>query len=342
MADTKIVLSGNMHLPLIATTASFRDWRTLWDFNKVLKKKRKNALILFHGDKNNTGDTVVVRKPKKKETSGATKKHHPFKTVADNVFLRLRVLDENLDPPKDATYTLHVGSKKYPKSGEGEFEDGGMINVEVSKQSQNARLVVRYKQPKAPDESKDAPDGDADAAKEPDVIEVVYDLEVGALNPIQEEAPDAKCLSGVQQRLNNLGFDAGVVDGIDGPNTQGAVKRFQTLFKLTVDGLAYAKTQKALYDFHDQPGKAPGREPPKPPPRPKSPHPAKPDTSGTGGGKAKPKPAPPPPPRPRTSHGPVPGKSGTGGGKDRPKPPPPPRPRRPPGPVPKKPGTGGG
>jgi uncharacterized protein (TIGR02594 family) len=284
MADTKIVLAGCMHLPYIAARAEYRDWRTLWEANKDLKKKRKNPLILFHGDKNNTGDTVVVPKRKKKSKSRATKTHSSFKTVSDKVFLRLRILDENLEPLKDAKYILHVGSKRYPDTGEGEFEEGGMINVEVSKQAQNGRLVVRYKQaqddtggdsggggasgsqsPTAPTgQSASAPSGgggsapeggdSVEATEEPSVIEMIYELEIGALNPIQEKAPDDKCLSGVQQRLNNLGFDAGVVDGIDGPNTQGAVRRFQTKFQLTVNGQADTKTQKALYDFHDQPG----------------------------------------------------------------------------------------
>jgi peptidoglycan hydrolase-like protein with peptidoglycan-binding domain len=68
---------------------------------------------------------------------------------------------------------------------------------------------------------------------------------------------------GLQQRLNETGFDAGPEDGIYGPKTTAAVKRFQQYAKLhaddgdpriidsgPVDGIAGPITKNALLTFY--------------------------------------------------------------------------------------------
>ena len=52
----------------------------------------------------------------------------------------------------------------------------------------------------------------------------------------------------VQQLLAYLGYDPGAVDGVDGRQTQAAVRRFQTQEYLTVDGIAGEQTQIRLKD----------------------------------------------------------------------------------------------
>lgn len=52
----------------------------------------------------------------------------------------------------------------------------------------------------------------------------------------------------VQQLLAYLGYDPGAIDGVDGKNTQAAVRRFQTQEYLTVDGIAGEQTQIRLKD----------------------------------------------------------------------------------------------
>jgi peptidoglycan hydrolase-like protein with peptidoglycan-binding domain len=66
-----------------------------------------------------------------------------------------------------------------------------------------------------------------------------WSLQIGFLDPIDE-------LSGVQARLNNLGFDSGEVDGLNGPRTRAAVKSFQKKHGLVVDGIAGPKTKAQL------------------------------------------------------------------------------------------------
>lgn len=57
---------------------------------------------------------------------------------------------------------------------------------------------------------------------------------------------DLTSLLGVQTALKALGFDPGAVDGADGPNTQTAVRAFQTSRNLDVDGVVGANTRNAL------------------------------------------------------------------------------------------------
>ncbi len=61
------------------------------------------------------------------------------------------------------------------------------------------------------------------------------------------KAPPVQWLTGVQYRLNALGFGAGPVDGIMGPLTRGAVFRFQKAYPpLIVDGVPGSETQAKL------------------------------------------------------------------------------------------------
>jgi peptidoglycan hydrolase-like protein with peptidoglycan-binding domain len=53
---------------------------------------------------------------------------------------------------------------------------------------------------------------------------------------------------GVQKALSKLGFDPGKIDGIDGPNTQKAVRAFQAHATIGIDGKVGKQTRKAIAD----------------------------------------------------------------------------------------------
>lgn len=57
---------------------------------------------------------------------------------------------------------------------------------------------------------------------------------------------DLDNLDGVQKALTKLGFDAGKADGIDGPNTQKAVRAFQAHASIGIDGKVGPATRAAL------------------------------------------------------------------------------------------------
>ncbi len=57
---------------------------------------------------------------------------------------------------------------------------------------------------------------------------------------------DLDDLAHVQKALAALGFDPGKIDGIDGPNTQKAVRAFQAHATIDIDGKVGPNTRKAL------------------------------------------------------------------------------------------------
>jgi peptidoglycan hydrolase-like protein with peptidoglycan-binding domain len=66
-------------------------------------------------------------------------------------------------------------------------------------------------------------------------------------------------IEGVQNRLVELGYDVGEVDGLLGPKTRAALRAFQQNRGLSVTGLPDGATQRAL--FADETPEAPGSEP---------------------------------------------------------------------------------
>jgi N-acetylmuramoyl-L-alanine amidase len=66
-----------------------------------------------------------------------------------------------------------------------------------------------------------------------------FDLEIGGLDPVDEP-------SGVQQRLNNLGFFCGAADGQIGPRTRSALRRFQKRYGLPPTGKVDDQTKPKL------------------------------------------------------------------------------------------------
>jgi hypothetical protein len=96
------------------------------------------------------------------------------------------------------------------------------------------------------------PSGKKDGALQGD-MGMSWDLMIGALNPIQEEAPDADCLSGVQQRLNNLRFDCGAITGVMNDQTRDSITAFQHTYGVTESGAPDPATQAKLQEVHDKP-----------------------------------------------------------------------------------------
>ena len=65
----------------------------------------------------------------------------------------------------------------------------------------------------------------------------------------------------LQEKLNALGYDAGIVDGVFGSRTETAVRQFQSDNDLVVDGIAGHATQEALYSGGSIPAGTPEPDP---------------------------------------------------------------------------------
>ena len=74
----------------------------------------------------------------------------------------------------------------------------------------------------------------------------------GKLGMVQGLIDDVATVKGQQTRFNNLGYNAGVVDGINGKRTKAAATSFQRDNALDVDGICGPKTQAKLKKVYKQ------------------------------------------------------------------------------------------
>ncbi len=89
----------------------------------------------------------------------------------------------------------------------------------------------------------DCDKSDLDITVSPAIPSQTFNAGLNQLQPVDTVA-------GLQARLNNLGFNAGPVDGIMGRKTKAATRKFQSLHKLMVDGISGPQTQQKLTDVH--------------------------------------------------------------------------------------------
>ena len=253
------VCTGSDHISKLAADAGFEHWSTVWDENGSLKSKRANPNLLFKGDKlHPQGDTVKIPEHDPGSTSAAVDANHPFTVGNDQLFLRLRVLKDDFTALANAQYTLTVDGAAAPFTGRTNGQ--GQLEKEIPRTATQATLTVTASAPASGSGSTGGGSGGGVCAEAP----VTWQLQIGRLNPIMENAPDQWCIAGVQQRLNNLGISTGPIDGIKGRLTEAAIKTFQRLFGLEEDGKpGKGETQPKLQDVHDKPDSVLG---PKAPP----------------------------------------------------------------------------
>jgi N-acetylmuramoyl-L-alanine amidase len=203
-------------LASIAKKYGFADWHTIYDdgSNSAFRTKRPDPHVLFPGDRLNIPDKNV------KTESCATAMVHVFRLARKQT--RLRIIVRGIDRQP-------LAAKKYKLTVEGEVHEGvlpgdGLLDELIPANALEGELKVWTED------------------DFPDFVDT-WKLNLGHLDPVES-------LTGVQARLNNLGYDCGPVDGVNGPRTQAAVKAFQKDHGLEVDGIPGPKTQDALKGEH--------------------------------------------------------------------------------------------
>ncbi len=171
-----------------------------------------------------------------------------------------------------------------------EFAANGMVDVAVPEMAHAGVLIVRYQPEGLKEKVRDWPvdiqgvdvaaagvaapvaaapgaaaavipaaiagpltQAEAETKEEAETVEIRFSLRIGRLDPIKDKsgAPDAKFVTGMQQRLNNIGIEAGRIDGLDDDEFKSAVKRFQKRFKIDpADGVSNDATQQKMVDFY--------------------------------------------------------------------------------------------
>lgn len=171
------------------------------------------------------GDVLVIPDLKVKEVTKPDAKKHRFKRKGIPSLFRVQVFDGE-DPRANQDYRLVVDGKVL----KGKTDADGVLEQPVPPNAQEGELII------GPDDFRLA-------------------INFGYLDPISE-------ISGVQKRLNNLGYLCGEPDGeLDEP-TRDALADFQFRFGLEPTGELDDKTVKKLEEVHDSPNHFP--KPPDP------------------------------------------------------------------------------
>lgn len=203
----------------IAAAYYFHSWKTIYNHpeNAEFKKLRPNPNVIFPGDK-----IFIPTRDSKIEENKNTEQKHAFVLKRETYLLRLVLKDRQNKCFSEAKYKLIVGGKFF----EGTTDPDGLLEHEIPTDATVAFLSAWLK-----------------ILPEEPAKEYNWNLQLGHLDPITE-------ISGVQARLNNLSYRCGSVDGVSGPRTKRAVKRFQEKNGLEPDGIIGNKTKNALLRIH--------------------------------------------------------------------------------------------
>jgi len=215
MPSRHIVSQGEC-LSSIAREYGLPSWRTIYDApeNAEFRKLRPNPNVIQPGDK------LVIPDPARGEKPAPVEKRHKYRIRREITMLRILLMDEDGSPYAGKPYRLEVAGLTL----EGKTGSDGLVEREVPAAATEGALTAWLT-----DDRKRA--------------YAVWNVLIGALDPVER-------LTGVQARLNNLGFDSGKVDGLMGPITEGAVRRFQEQHRLRVDGIPGRQTQSKLKEIH--------------------------------------------------------------------------------------------
>ncbi|MDH4267528.1 MAG: peptidoglycan-binding protein [Deltaproteobacteria bacterium] len=187
-------------------------WDKVWNHpkNANLQERRKDPNVLF------PGDVVFVPDKEEKEEPGATEQRHRFKKKGVPEKLQIRLLDEQDKPRSNLEYVIDIDGTLYKGFTNGD----GWVRWPIPPNAQKGKLTIKGNREKEE-----------------------YELRLGHLDPIDQN-------SGVQQRLKNLGFECGQVDGVVGPQTQEAIRAFQAKHKLEETGELNEATREKLKSEH--------------------------------------------------------------------------------------------
>jgi N-acetylmuramoyl-L-alanine amidase len=206
-------------LSSIAEKYGFKDYRSIYDHpqNRHLRQKRPNPNVLH------PGDLVFVPDKEKRKEPCSTEKRHRFVVKSATVLLRIYLKETGGKALANLNYTLAVGEQKLKGRTDGE----GLLKQEIPADVHSGKLTL-------------------------DDLGISWELEIGHLDPVDDKTDETVRMTGIQARLNNLGYFCGAVDGVFGPLTEAALKRFQkeVLKREEPDGKPDRETRDALVKEH--------------------------------------------------------------------------------------------
>jgi hypothetical protein len=187
-------------------------WETIWNHpdNAGLKELRKDPNILL------PGDVVAVPEKTPRTESAPVDQLSKYVKKTPTAQVRLRLLDLLRQPRANVDYVATVDGV----ISSGKSDGDGYITIPVPPNARQLKLKV------------------TEGTKTDE-----YTLPLGSIDPIDE-------LSGVQQRLTNLGYSCGSERGTVGELTRAAIRAFQKETNLNVTGVLDDATRQKLKQMH--------------------------------------------------------------------------------------------
>ncbi len=168
------------------------------------------------------GDVLVIPDKRIKEVSKASDQKYKFKRKGIPAKFRMQVF-ECETPRANQQYRLIVDGVRLG----GKTDGNGVLETYISPVARHGELIV------GPDEFR-------------------LEIDFGHLDPIDE-------ISGVQMRLNNLGYGCGEPNGEMNDQLRAALREFQQRFQLPATGELNDQTRKKLEQVHDASSSFPGQ-----------------------------------------------------------------------------------
>lgn len=209
---THVVRQGEC-LTSIARRYGFADPKAIYDDpgNAELRQKRTNPNLLFPGDQ------VFI--PERDSTPITIRTGKRARLVATVPMREIRLVFKDLSgaPLSDAPFRLVAGDREI----EGQTDRNGLLEAKVAAGLGTITLEMGGRS---------------------------QVLRVGSLNPLSEVGDGG--VSGVQDRLANLGYPPGPTDGELGPMTAAAIRKFQEESGLETNGRIDEALIRALVAAH--------------------------------------------------------------------------------------------
>ncbi|MHC4474361.1 MAG: peptidoglycan-binding domain-containing protein [Planctomycetota bacterium] len=159
------------------------------------------------------GDEVYIRDKEEKEESCASEERHRFKRkgVPEIFNIQFKIKDE---PRANEAYVLDIDGEL----SEGQTDENGIAEIWIPPNAKKGKISFRDRE----DE---------------------YELDLGGLDPITE-------ISGVQQRLQNMGFYKGDIDGKMSDELEQAIRIIQERNDLEPTGKLDEATRNKIQEEH--------------------------------------------------------------------------------------------
>lgn len=194
--STRHIVEQGEYLALIARRYRFADWRLIYDHpdNEAFRAKRPDPDVIF------PGDVIAIPEKETKSVYLPTGAQHKFRVRrGPPAELKIVLKDTRGRAMANEPYCLRIGAEEHRGTTGGD----GRITVPLRIGDQKGTLTLDNHP------------------------WIEWQVNVGALDPAHDADREHPVVTGVQARLNNLGFPCGPVDGKLGPRTRAALRAFQ-------------------------------------------------------------------------------------------------------------------